>query len=264
MGEKLCQETILAALDKMPISVCVLPVIDSTNEEAKRRARNGASAPLALLAEEQTAGRGRVGRSFYSPPDTGLYLSLLLRPNADVTDTVGLTTLAAVAAMRAIRTVTGVQTQIKWVNDLYAQGKKVCGILAESFFADDIRYVVIGVGINLYTSEFPAELADKAGGLLVGGEGLRNALAARTIAELYELATGADRAALMREYRSASMVLGKAVVYTQNGIEHRGVAESIDDAGRLCVRLPDGSLAILASGEISLRRDKSCEKHNFV
>ena len=263
MNEKLCQETIAALCDSS-VSVCVLPTVDSTNEEAKRRAKDGTDIPLALLAEEQTAGRGRLGRSFYSPPDTGLYLSLLLRPNGDVTDAVGLTTLAAVAIMRAIRSVTGIQTQIKWVNDLYYQDKKVCGILAESFFADNVRYVVIGVGINLYTSEFPKELADKAGALLVGDEGMRNALAARTITELYEIATDADRDGLMREYRSASMVLGKAVVYTQNGIEHRGVAESIDDAGRLCVRLPDGSLAVLASGEISLRKDKSCEKQNIV
>ncbi|MBE6546799.1 MAG: biotin--[acetyl-CoA-carboxylase] ligase [Ruminococcaceae bacterium] len=253
MGEPLHESTIKHALGDRPVSVRVLSVTDSTNNEAKRHALSGTDVPTAIFAEEQTAGRGRMGRSFFSPPHTGIYLSLLLPDSGVLTDTVDLTTAAAVSVLRAIRTVTGISVGIKWVNDLYHRQKKVCGILAESFLAGDKRYIVIGVGINLYTEEFPEELAERAGSLSPADGSLRTALAAQTVAELYDAWKHPNREELMREYRAASVVLGRSVIYTENGREHRGIAEAIDERGRLLVRLSDGTLATLASGEISLQ-----------
>ena len=254
-GERLQESLIRAALGECPVAVRVLSVTDSTNNEAKRHAQAGGQAPIAFFAEEQSAGRGRMGRCFYSPPHTGLYLSLLLPIEGGFSDTVGMTTAAAVAVLRAIRSVTGITVGIKWVNDLYDNSRKVCGILAESFLVGAQRYAVIGVGVNLYTEDFPSELHGIAGGLLPTQKNLRNALAAAILAELYAACRCADRTALMAEYRAHSLVLGRAVVYTENQVEHRGVVEAIDDGGRLLVRLSDGALVVLASGEISLRAD---------
>lgn len=193
-----------------------------------------------------------MGRSFFSPDGTGIYLSLLLHPKETLADTVLLTTAAAVGACRAIRRVTGLSPAIKWVNDLYLDGKKVCGILAESFFAEERRMIVLGVGVNLYTCDFPPELAEIATGLMPK-KGLRNELAAALIEELMTLWEDLTPEAFLEEYRRDSMVLGQAVTYTENGISCSGIAESIDEGGRLTVRRGDGSAAVLAGGEISLR-----------
>lgn len=225
--------------------------IDSTNTEARRYALSGGKTPCAFLAETQTAGRGRVGRSFYSPKDTGIYLSLLLESPKELFDTVMLTTASAVAIRRAILSVTGIATGIKWVNDLYYKGKKISGILAESLTVGDRRYVIIGVGINLNTESFPEELRDKAGSL--GAVGVRNALAAECIKRLFQVASDPMNEEIIKEYREGSVVLGEAVVYTENGVSRSGVASHIDDRGRLLVIHPDGSEKLLSSGEISLR-----------
>ncbi len=253
--DKLNIEEIKAYLGDLPLSLRVYPVIDSTNTEAKRYATDGGSAPCAFLSESQTAGRGRMGRSFYSPDGVGIYLSLLLSAESGF-DAVGVTCAAAVATRRAIEKICGISTGIKWVNDLYYKDKKVCGILAESFFVGEARYFVIGVGINLYTVEFPEELAGIAGGLLSAKKGIRAHLAAETVCNLYKLIQQDDRADMMEDYRAHSMVLGRQITYTENGVSHEGVAETIDENGHLTVRLADGMRTVLASGEISLRMAK--------
>ncbi len=237
-----------------PIPVSVLRSVDSTNTEARRRLLAGESAPFAIFAEEQTAGRGRMGRSFYSPKGTGIYLTLCF--SAREGDPLFLTTAAAVAVHRAIESVTGLVVSIKWVNDLYYGGRKVSGILAESLTLGDERYVILGVGVNLYTDEFPDELREIAGGLSEAGAGLRNRLASALLSELGSLMGEIDRSAYIKTYRTHSMILGQSVVYCENGRSREGVAASIDEMGRLTVRHSDGSEKILASGEISLRLNK--------
>ena len=256
-GDKLNAEEIKSYLGNLPVALRVYDTIDSTNTEAKRYAIDGGAVPCAFLAEQQTAGRGRMGRSFYSPDGTGIYLSLLIPAETDGSDGVLVTTAAAVAVWRAIRCVCGIRTEIKWVNDLYYNGKKICGILAESFFVEDKRYYVVGVGVNLYTTEFPPELTHVAGGLLTTEMGLRGRLAAQTVHHLYELIGKTDRTDVMEDYRANSMVLGREITYTENGESYQGVAESVDDRGHLTVRRKDGSRVILASGEISLRLNKT-------
>ncbi len=236
------------------LSVCcrLFDSIDSTNAEARRYALSGGQVPAVFLADQQTAGRGRMGRSFYSPRGTGLYLSLLLKAKQQPADGVLLTTAAAVAVARSVARVTGIELGIKWVNDLYLETKKVCGILAESFSAGEERYVILGVGINLSTEQFPRELKSIAGSLCVS-EDCKSALAAEITKEIFELYERLDPENFMDEYRKRSVVLGRCVRYTENGMTQKGLAEAVDESGRLQIRHEDGSLRLLAGGEISLR-----------
>ena len=245
-------ETLLTdALAGTPLSVFLFSSIDSTNSEAKRHAMRGGASPALFLAEEQTAGRGRMGRSFFSPKSTGIYLSILFPTDDALSDPVTATTASAVAARRAILQITGLELGIKWVNDLYLKGKKVCGILAESFFVGQERFLIVGVGVNLSTTEFPEELLGKAGSLFSEETNLRDTLAVELAKQLLSLLCNPRD--FMDEYRAASIVLGKEITYLQNQMDYCGVAESIDDLGRLTVRHKDGTSALLASGEISLR-----------
>ncbi len=234
--------------------------LDSTNNEARRYAADGGSAPALFVAEEQTGGRGRMGRSFYSPARTGLYMSLLLDvTQAPPASVVKLTCVAAVAAARAIKNTVGVETGVKWVNDLYLDGKKVCGILAESFSLGDKRYAVVGVGVNLWTTSFPSELDGIAGCVTRrvtrdSEEETVLALALSVCEEFFDVyENGAD---FIEEYRSRSVVLGKRVVYTVNGQRREGVAEDITDGGGLVVTRDGGEKETLSSGEITLRPEK--------
>lgn len=253
MERKMEYERLDAALigEDSPVPVSVLRTVDSTNTEARRRLLDGEPMPQAILAEEQTAGRGRMGRSFYSPDGTGIYLTLCFSVREN--DPLFLTTAAAVAVHRAIRNVTGIALAIKWVNDLYHRGRKVSGILAESLTIGDGRYVILGVGVNLYTTEFPEELRDVAGGLSNAATGLRNRLAKALLRELSLLMGEIDSEEYMKLYREYSMVLGERVVYIENGKAYEGVVTSIDERGRLTVKQTDGREKILASGEITLR-----------
>ena len=246
-------------LSDTPLSLHLFPSLDSTNSEARRYATDGKQTPALFLAEEQTAGRGRMGRSFFSPHGTGIYLSLLLKTDSALSDPITATTASAVAVRRAILAVTGISVGIKWVNDLYYEGKKVCGILAESFFFGSERYLIVGVGVNLSTTDFPQELTDKAGSLFSGETPLRDALAAEIARGLYEILTDGDPELFMNDYRAASLVLGKEITYLKNTVEHHGIAEEIDDLGRLLVRHPDGTTELLASGEISLQMNDKGE-----
>ena len=227
-------------------------VIPSTSLEAREYAACGGDCPCVFVADGQTAGKGRVGRSFYSPEGTGVYLSLLL-PD-DGSDGVLLTSVAAVAVRRAILSATGKQTRIKWVNDLYFKGKKICGILTERVFFGSRSYIIIGVGINLSTSDFPKELENKAGSL-GSTDTLREELVARVANELYSVRRAADRGSMMEEYRRNSMVLGRIVTYIENGVEGQGVATDVNELGHLLIRGEDGSVRALSSGEISLKME---------
>ena len=224
--------------------------LDSTNSEAKRCAAE-LPLPAVLVCDTQSAGRGRMGRSFFSPHATGLYFSYLTDRSAPE-ETVGLTAAAAVATARAIRRVTGVETEIKWVNDLLLRGKKVAGILCERFAAAGRLFTVVGIGINLATAEddFPEELRRKAGSLGVD-EDVRPQLVAALAEELHALLCALPNRSFMVEYRARSAVLGRRVRYTVNGRTFEGMAARIDDDGALCVET-DGQAVRLASGEISL------------
>jgi len=240
---------------KRGFSVKCYPVIDSTQSSARRYVTDGGGTPALFVADTQTEGRGRLGRSFYSPATTGIYMTLLLDVSDDTADGVSrITSAVAVAVARTLFDVLGVECKIKWVNDILVDGKKACGILAESFFSGDKRYVSIGIGINLATKNFPSELEHIATSLSENTDKraeLTVLLAVSTFDIYSELKRG--NCSYMEQYRELSAVLGKRVTFTENGTSKDGTAVLVDDFGRLCIRLDSRETVMLSGGEISLR-----------
>jgi BirA family biotin operon repressor/biotin-[acetyl-CoA-carboxylase] ligase len=181
-------------------------------------------------------------------------MSLLLEASDNSADNVRLTTATAVAVAESIEELCGIATEIKWVNDIYLGGKKICGILCESFTSSlGKRYAVVGIGLNLCTSDFPEELRDKASSLCLE-EDMRADFAARITDTLLRFWNDISSPEIIEYYRKHSAVLGKRVAFTEDGKEHLGIAETIDEYGRLTVLVDGGERRVLSSGEISLRR----------
>lgn len=215
--------------------------IDSTNNEAKIRIEKGIKLPALFIAKSQTAGKGTRGRNFYSDGG-GLYMSLALK--TDETKVQRLTVLAAVAVAQSIEALTGKNVGIKWVNDIYLGGKKLCGILCER--VNDA--VVIGIGVNLFVKEFPDEIKDIAVNL--GGSISPEKLAKEITNRILGLiCSGQD---FIEYYRSKSVLLGKEVSYVLNGNLYTGMAVDIDDSGALIVKDSEQNTAILSSGDVTL------------
>ena len=243
------------------LDIRVFDTIGSTNTALKAMADAGADAGLALIAAEQTAGRGRMGRSFFSPAGSGLYMSLLLRPAVPAAQAVRLTACAAAAAAEAIEELSGRSAGIKWVNDIYLDGKKVCGILTETRAdgADSsLRYAVIGLGVNLREPEggFPEELRPIAGAVFPGGDipELRCRLAAGILDRLADYAADPDDPAILEAYRRRSFLPGRQISIHVPGREPQSAeALGVNEDYSLRVRLPDGSERDLVFGEVSVR-----------
>ena len=236
------------------LRVRVYDTLDSTNREAQRLLAAGADCPMLLLSEEQTAGRGRRGRAFYSPAGEGLYMTLALRPRAALSQAALLTAAAAVAVAQAIQAVTGRECQIKWVNDVYLDGRKLCGILTEasgSFEEDTLRSACVGVGVNVRTRDFPAAFADRACSLWPQPVS-RNRLAAEIAARLLDFASDLAARRFLDEYRRRSLVLGRTVAFMRGGEEGRALAVGIGRDGQLLVRRADGSEEALNAGEVRI------------
>ncbi|MBQ3888845.1 MAG: biotin--[Clostridia bacterium] len=258
--DKLTVEGIKPLLDKngARFNLRVVDSVGSTNDELKLLALNGAREGTVLVASYQTAGRGRFGRSFVSP-DSGVYLSMLLRPSLLPGQAVRLTTAAAVAVCRALEFCGADSPQIKWVNDVYLHGKKVCGILTES--GTDPRtgalgYAVVGVGINVYEPEggFDPELRGKAGAVFPERhDNLRNFVTAEFLNSFAQLYANVGTNAHAAEYRSRCFVIGRKVTVQRGGTERRATVLDVDRECRLLVRYDDGQEEILSSGEISLK-----------
>ena len=228
------------------IPVRVLPETDSTNLRLKTWYRAGQIAPPYLLtADSQTAGRGRLGRRFVSPPGTGLYMSLLASPPPD-TDCGLITILAAVAVCRAVEEASGLRPKIKWVNDLFVRGKKVCGILAEGLGGP----VIIGIGVNLRTPPvgFPPE-AGPAGALDADVDA--SALAGRIARSLLDGLEKPDDPAILNAYRKRMPLTGQTVRYTQNGQEKTARVTGVAPDGGLMIE-DDTGPHTLRTGEVSL------------
>ncbi len=260
-GDVLSAEGIRRTLRHTELELRVYRRISSTNTVLKGLAAEGAEAGLVLLAQEQSAGRGRMGRSFYSPADSGLYLSLLLRPTLPAQEATRLTACAAVAVAEAIEALSGRQTQIKWVNDVFMDGRKICGILTEAGLDCEsgmMHYVVIGIGVNLRVpaGDFPEELRGIAGAAFTGEAlpELRCRLAAEILDRLMDYAADPGAAAVLEGYRRRSLVLGREISILTPGQEPvPAVAEAVEEDYALRVRLADGSVRRLSSGEVSVR-----------
>lgn len=269
MGENnlISREGISAHLrDEKKYQIHVYDTVDSTNTRAKQLAAEGCPSDTIVIANKQTAGKGRLGRNFYSPPDSGLYLSYVLRTNLRAEDAVLITTAVSVAVARAIQNLTGQEVKIKWVNDLYYKEKKICGILTEAisdFESGCIEAVVIGIGINLSTEQFPDGIRQTAGSLEIDMRQIsRNMLAAAVITEVSGLEKMICNRSFLDEYRERSMVIGQRVSIVQQ--EGRIVEVlGIDQNGGLIVKDAEGNQEVLRSGEISIRLTKFTESDSM-
>lgn len=267
-SDKLSEEGIRIYLhDKYKdIKIFVYEVTDSTNKQAKLYGVNEDNPDdngiKIFVAEEQTNGRGRLGKSFYSPKSSGLYLSILIRPKQ--AESVQMITIAAaVGVCRAIKELYDIQLDIKWVNDLYHNGKKICGILTEAvtnFETGAIDNIVIGIGINCTTKDFPDDITNIADSLdndnNLKNRGInivRNELTAKITENIAELAENLGDSVIIDEYRKFSFMKNKIVSFIQKGEEFTGKVEDINDSGNLIVKMDNDKTMVLSSGEVSVK-----------
>jgi BirA family biotin operon repressor/biotin-[acetyl-CoA-carboxylase] ligase len=244
-----------------PFSFQVYPEVTSTNTLAKEAAATGAPEGLVILARHQSAGRGRLSRSFYSPADTGLYMTILLRPQIPVQDCLLITTAMAVAAAEAIEEISGQTTAIKWVNDVFCRGHKVCGILTEASL--DIEsgfpeYVISGIGINLQAPEggFPEELKQVAGAVFPTKPpaDTTSRLAASLLKKFRNSYLHLQEKPFLAAYRQRNLVIGRAVNILKVGQDPiPATVLAIEDDFSLRVRLSNGDVTTLSTGEVSIR-----------
>lgn len=231
--------------------------LDSTNIRAKQLAAQGAPHGYLVCADSQSSGRGRFGRAFFSPEHSGVYITYILRPSIPAERAVMITSLAAVAVARAIESLCDAEVKIKWVNDLYINGKKTCGILCEAgmdFESGTLEYVALGIGINVAKMDFPEELRDIA--TSIGNECGQSISRSRLIAEISnqldamypQLETGA----FMAESKARSIVIGRDVTVLRGGASYPAHVLDIDEQGRLVLRTDEG-ISRLGAGEISLK-----------
>ncbi len=235
------------------LEIKVFKTIDSTNNEAKRAIANGLTSDAIFVSDHQTSGRGRRGRSFFSPEKSGLYFTAVLHPDASLEDSVGITAATAVVIADILSEITKNHPKIKWVNDIFVDNKKVCGILTEAvsdFESNRVQAVIIGIGINLTTSLFPDELSEIAGSV---GEINRCYMAAEIYKRLKAVCANLATRSFMDDYRKYSLVIGKEVDFCRNGINYTAKAKNILDDGSLLVITDRGEEIALNGGEISVR-----------
>ena len=248
----------LLTTDSTKLSIEVHPTLSSTNVTAREKAGLGAS-ECVIIAANQTGGKGRKGRSFYSPQGSGIYMSILLRPHEySAAKAASLTTMAAVAVCEAIEKISDKAAQIKWVNDVFIDGKKVCGILTEASMdmeSGSLDYAVVGIGINVCPPQggFPDELKDIAGVIFDEPPfDAKNRIIAEVINRFMAFYT-AQSTAYVDEYRSRSLAIGKEVLVLGYNTQKKAFALDVDDDCHLIVRYKDGKIQALSSGEISIR-----------
>ena len=241
-----------------PVRYCA--AIDSTNNEARRLAEAGAPSGTLVVAEEQNQGKGRRGRSWVMSPGSAVAMTLLLRPEIAPTRASMLTLVMGIAVARACRSFCGVETKIKWPNDVVADGRKICGILTEmSSEIDYINYLVIGAGINTYVQDFPEELARKAVSLheLTGSRPDRAGLIAECMRQFElcyeEFLKTQDMSGLRDEYNALLTGIGGRVRVLEPGNEYDGVSEGVNERGELLVCRDDGKVEAVYAGEVSVR-----------
>lgn len=242
-----------------PEKIRIFSSLPSTNATAKEMAGCGAPEGTVLIAEEQTQGRGRLGRKFYSPAQTGLYMSIILRPSLSPSETLLITTLAAVAVAEAIDDLTNESTLIKWVNDIYLHNKKVAGILTEASINPDTKvtdYVVLGIGINIYNPQngFPSDISEIAGAVYQAKVPQGRAKLIAAFLRKFDLYyKDIKRKEFLSIYAKKNLLLNQNVTVIQGDNRYTAKVIGLNNDFSLKLLLPDGKTTNLFSGELSVR-----------
>ncbi|MGG7213882.1 biotin--[acetyl-CoA-carboxylase] ligase [Clostridium nigeriense] len=248
--------------DNNYFNIKVYKTINSTNSAIKELAINGEKEGTVIIAEEQTEGRGRFGRKFHSPKKAGIYMSILLRPQMHSSRAFLITTATAVAVAEAIENISNKKIKIKWVNDIYCDNKKVCGILTEASFDFEsgiIDHAVLGIGINVKPPEggFTEEIKNIATSIFDDKNSVQADIRSRLIAEVltrfWSYYKNIEDRSFLEEYKSRSLLINKEINVLSKNSSEKAVAIEIDDECRLKVKMEDGSIRLLSSGEVSIR-----------
>lgn len=234
--------------------------LESTNKTAKEMAVAGAEHGTIIISDCQTMGRGRYSRNFFSPSGGGLYMSIVLRPEAmHFKNPTSVTAFAAVSVCESIESISTKVPRIKWVNDILIDGKKVCGILTEAvtdFESGGLDWVVLGIGINVHTrtEDFPCDLQSIATSIYPDEKmsGVRNRLSAEIINRILGFETLPSETEIFEKYKKRLMVLGKKITVIQNQVEYKATAIDVDSVGHLVVKNESGERITLSSGEIRI------------
>lgn len=234
--------------------------VDSTNQQAKKLALEGVSEGTVVIAEEQTAGKGRRGKSWVSPPKTGIWMSIILRPDILPENASMLTLVAGLAVCKAIREITSLEAYIKWPNDIVVNGKKICGLLTEmNSEIDYVNFVVVGIGINVNIEKFPPELDKMATSLMIEGNKTykRKRIINRTL-EIFEayydkyLETE-DLTNIIEEYNDCCINIGRNVQVISKSQNLKGIVKKVTNKGELIITDSQGEDIEITSGEVSVR-----------
>lgn len=241
---------------RLGCGLLLLPEVDSTNEELKRRARAGAAHGLVCVAEKQGAGKGRLGRAWSSPAGTGMWMSVLLRPDISPFEVSGITLAAGLAVCRAVQKITGCRAKIKWPNDVVIGGKKICGILTEmSAESDRVDFVVVGIGVNVNMDTLPEEIAHKATSLKIeGGRPFSRTVLLCEVLRQLEIYTDefllSTCGSITDEYKENCVTIGREVSAVRGGVQVMGEAVDVTLSGALVIRQKNGKLTEINSGEV--------------
>ena len=234
--------------------------LESTNKTAKEMAVAGAEHGTVIISDCQTMGRGRYSRNFFSPSGGGLYMSIVLRPEAlHFKNPTSVTAFAAVSVCEAIESISKKVPNIKWVNDIFLDGKKVCGILTEAvtdFESGGLDWIVLGIGINVYirAEDFPGDLQSLATSIYPDERipGVRNKLSAEIINRILGFETSPSETEIFEKYKKRLMMLGKEITVNQNQTEYKATAIDVDSVGHLIVKNENGEIITLSTGEIRI------------
>ena len=261
-NDVLSKQSIEKHLNTNIFDIEVVKSVSSTNTVLRQRAEQGEKEGAVLIAEEQTQGRGRMGREFFSPSNTGIYMSILLRPSISAEKSVMITTCAAVAVAEAIEEVAKKEAKIKWVNDIFCGGRKVCGILTEAALAIEsgtLAYAVLGIGINVFPPEnsFPSEIKNIADSVFENcnmSENPRSILIARVLENFWKYYEDIENRPHFEQYKKRSMVLSQPITVISGKDNYEAVATDLDENFNLKITLPSGEIRSLNSGEVSIRK----------
>lgn len=258
----LSAESILKYLKTDFFDIEVHKTINSTNTFVKELAVNGEKEGLVVVSEEQTSGRGRFSRKFYSPKGSGIYMSILLRPNLHASNSYLITSSAAVAICNAIDFISNKESKIKWVNDIYLDNKKVSGVLTEAsldFESGLIDYAVLGIGINVFKPKegFDKEIENIATSIFdkeseKSGD-IRSELIAKILENFLNFYKNIENKSFLEAYKEKSLLLNKEVNILSKNSTEKALVLDIDNECRLKVKLEDGTIKLLSSGEVSLK-----------